>query len=37
MDENNQFGQAMTKAPPCGCIKRQEHPTSLVEFNKILD
>ena len=37
MDENNQNGQAMTKALPYGCIKRQEHPPSLVEFNKILD
>ena len=37
MDENNQYGQAMRKALPYGCIKRQEHPPSLVEFNKILD
>ena len=37
MDENNQYGQAMTKALPYGCIKRQEHPPSLAEFNKILD
>ena len=36
MDENNQYGQAMTKPLPYGCIKRQEHSTSLVEFNKIL-
>ena len=34
MDENNQYGQAMK---PYGCIKRQEHPPSLVEFNKITD
>ena len=33
MDENNQYGQAMTKALPYGCIKRQEHPPSLAEFN----
>ena len=37
MDENNQYGQAMTKALPYGCIKKQEHPLSLLEFNKILD
>ena len=37
MDENNQYGQAMTKASPYGCIKKQEHPPSLLEFNKILD
>ena len=37
MDENNQFGRAMTKALPYRCIKRQGHPPSLVEFNKILD
>ena len=36
-DENNQYGQAMTKALAYGCTKRQEHLTSLVEFNKILD
>ena len=34
MVENNQYGQAMTKALPYGCIKRQENPP--VEFNKIL-
>ena len=37
MDENNQYGQAMTKPLPYGCIKREEHPRSLVKFNKILD
>ena len=37
MDENNQYGQAMMKPLPYGCIKRQEHPPSLVEFNKITD
>ena len=25
MDENNQYGQAMTKPLPYGCIKEQEH------------
>ena len=29
--------KAMTKILPYGCIKRQEYPPSLVEFNKILD
>ena len=37
MDENSQYGQAMTKPLPYGCIKKQEHPLSLLEFNKILD
>ena len=35
--ENSHYGQAMTKLLPYGCIKRQEHPPSLVEFIKILD
>ena len=37
MDKNNQYGQAMTKPLPYGCMKRQEHPPSFVKFNKILD
>ena len=37
MDENNQYGHAMTKPLPYGCIKKQEHPPSLTEFNRILD
>ena len=37
MDENNQHGQAMTKPLPYGCIKKQEHPSSLLELYKILD
>ena len=37
MDENSQYGQAMTKPLPYGCIKKQNHPLSLLEFNKILD
>ena len=37
MNENNQYGQAMTKPLPYGCIKKQEHTPSLLEFNKILD
>ena len=37
MDENNQYGQAMTKSLPYGCIKKQKHIPSLLEFNAILD
>ena len=37
MNENNQYGQAMTKPLPYGCIKKEEHTPSLLEFNKILD
>ena len=37
MDENNQFGKAMTKPLSYGCIKKQEHVPSMSEFNKILD
>ena len=37
MDKNNQYGQAMTKPLPYGCIKKQKTPPSLLEFNKILD
>ena len=29
MDENNQYGQAMAKPLPYGCIKKQEHLPSL--------
>ena len=34
MDENNQYGQAMTKPLPPGCIKKMKTP-SLLEFNRI--
>ena len=37
MDDSNQYGHSMTKPLPYGCIKKQEHPPSLLEFNKILD
>ena len=37
MDENNQYEEAMTKPLLYGYIKKQEHPPSLLEFNKILD
>ena len=37
MDENNQYGQAMTKPLPHGCIKKQKYVPSLVELNMLLD
>ena len=37
MDENNQYGQAITKPPLYGCMKKQKHVPSLLEFNKMLD
>ena len=37
MDENNQYEQALTKLLPHGCIKKQEHVLTILEFNKILD
>ena len=37
MDENNQYGQAITKPPFYGCMKKQKHVPSLLEFNKMLD
>ena len=37
VDENNQYGQAMRKPQPYGCINRKEHPSDLMEFNKIFD
>ena len=37
LDENNQYGQVMTKPLPYGCIEKQEHVPSLLEFNEILD
>ena len=35
-DENNQYGQTMTKPLPYGCIKKMKKP-NLLEFNRILD
>ena len=32
IDENNQYGQAMTKPFPYGCMKKQEHPTPSPTF-----
>ena len=36
MDENNQYGQAMTKPLRYVCIKKMK-TTSMLEFNRILD
>ena len=37
MDENNQYGQAMTKPLPHGCIKKQKEIPTLTQFHKILN
>ena len=37
MDENNQYGQAMTKPLPYGCIKKQKEIPTLTQFNKRLN
>ena len=37
MDENNQYSRSMTKPLPYSWIKKQEHPPSLTELNRILD
>ena len=37
MEENSRYGQAMIKPLSYGYIKKQEHPPSLLVFNKILD
>ena len=37
MDENNQYGQAMTKPLPYDCIKKQKEIPTLTQFNKILN
>ena len=37
MDENNQYGQAITKPLSYGCITRKENPPTLMEFNQILN
>ena len=37
VDENNQYGQAMRKPRPYGCINRKEHLSDLMEFNIIFD
>ena len=37
MDENNQYGQAMTKPLPYSCIMEMNKVPTMAEFNKILD
>ena len=37
MDGNKQYGNAMTKPLPYGCIKKGGNDPSLYEFNKILN
>ena len=36
LDENNQYGFAMTKSMPTGCIKENE-PPSWLDFNILLE
>ena len=36
MDENNQYGQAMTRPLPYGCIKREKYVQSLEELSELL-
>ena len=36
MDENNQYGFAMTKSLPYGCIKKKKHVPNLEELAEIL-
>ena len=36
LDENNQYGNAMTKPLPFGCIKKASKLPTLLEFNLIL-
>ena len=37
MDENNQYGFAMTKPLPYGCIKKKKHVLSLEELTALLE
>ena len=37
MDENNQYGQVMTKPLRYACIKKEDKVPTMTEFNKILD
>ena len=37
LDESNQYGIAMTKPLPYGCIKNQDKVPTLTEFNRIFD
>ena len=36
MDENDQYGNAMTKPLPCGCIKKEKETPDLRKFDFIL-
>ena len=36
MDENSQYGMAMTKPLPYSCIKKQDKVPTLTEFSRIL-
>ena len=36
MDKNNQYGQAMTKPLPYGCIKKKKYVLSLDELAELL-
>ena len=37
MDEGNQYGQAMAKLLPYGCIKKEKEVPTLNQLNRILD
>ena len=37
IDQNDQYGMAITKPLPYGCIKKRDQTPTLAEFNKILD
>ena len=37
MDESNQYGNAMTKSLPFGCIKNTSKISKLPKFNTILN
>ena len=37
MDENNQYGMAMRKPWPYGCIKKKGNPSNMIKFNRILN
>ena len=37
MDENNQYGMAMTKQLPYSCIKKKDKVPALTEFSTIID
>ena len=37
MDENNQYGMAMTKPLLYDCIKKKDNRPTMTEFNQILN